>query len=217
MCRLFGARNEEEAMLSVPRAELRPFPRVLREAPLDSSNAPLVRARLAALEWAARHPHHSPAPAKAPFALPPAKAMGALVGRGIEVEARSALACALAMGQALEALNATWRQEGETLLASGIGLASGAAVVGQIGSPRRMEFTVIGDPVNRAARLESLTLNLGVSLLFDRATADRIGGAVAWAPLNRGQHPIKGLGNVEVFSPPPELLGPGRGGDPLQG
>jgi len=72
MCRLFGARNEEEAMLSVPRAELRPFPRVLREAPLDSSNAPLVRARLAALEWAARHPHHSPAPATAPFALPPA-------------------------------------------------------------------------------------------------------------------------------------------------
>ena len=86
MCRLFGARNEEEALLSVPRAGLRPFPRVLREAPLDSSNAPLVRARLAALEWAARHPQHSHAPAAtAPAALPPAKAMGALVGRGIEV------------------------------------------------------------------------------------------------------------------------------------
>jgi len=140
---------------------------------------------------------------------------GSPVGRGIELEARSALACALAMGQALEALNATWRQEGETLLASGIGLASGAAVVGQIGSPRRMEFTVIGDPVNRAARLESLTRNLGVSLLFDRATADRIAGAVAWAPLNRGQHPIKGLGDVEVFSPPPQLLAPG--GEPPQG
>ena len=73
MCRLFGARNEEEALLSVPRAGLRPFPRVLREAPLDSSNAPLVRARLAALEWAARHPQLSHAPAAtAPAALPPA-------------------------------------------------------------------------------------------------------------------------------------------------
>jgi hypothetical protein len=36
-------------------------------------------------------------------------------------------------------------------------------------------------------------------------------GAEAWTPLNRGQHPIKGLGDVEVFSPPPELLV--RGGE----
>lgn len=40
-------------------------------------------------------------------------------------------------------------------------LEEGPAVVGQIGSPRRMEFTVIGDTVNRAARLESLTRQLG--------------------------------------------------------
>ena len=135
---------------------------------------------------------------------------GSPVGRGVQQEARAALACALAMGEALEELNARWRREGVQPLASGIGLASGTAVVGQIGSPRRLDFTVIGDPVNRAARLESLTRSLEVSLLFDGATAERISGAFAWTPLPHGSHPIKGLGEVEVFSPPAGLLAPGR-------
>jgi len=135
---------------------------------------------------------------------------GSPVGRGVQQEARAAVACALAMGEALEDLNVRWRREGVQPLASGIGLASGTAVVGQIGSPRRLDFTVIGDPVNRAARLESLTRSVEVSLLFDGATAERISGAFAWTPLPRGVHPIKGLGEVEVFSPPAGLLAPGR-------
>jgi len=137
---------------------------------------------------------------------------GSPVGRGVRVEARAAVACALAMGSALERLNATWKGEGGTALANGIGIASGPAVVGQIGSPKRMEFTVIGDTVNRAARLESLTRQLGGAVLFDRATADRltassegpglVGPITPWLPpLPRGVHPIKGLGEVEVFSP----------------
>ncbi|MFN9623232.1 MAG: CHASE2 domain-containing protein [Cyanobacteriota bacterium] len=122
---------------------------------------------------------------------------GSPVGRGVREEARAAVACALAMGSALASLNATWQREGGGPLANGIGIASGPAVVGQIGSPKRMEFTVIGDTVNRAARLESLTRELGLSVLFDRQTAERL----AESSRSCGVHPMKGLGEVEVFSP----------------
>lgn len=136
---------------------------------------------------------------------------GSPVGRGVREEARAAVACALEMGSALASLNATWQEEGGRPLANGIGIASGPAVVGQIGSPKRMEFTVIGDTVNRAARLEGLTRQLGAAVLFDRQTAERLadspaeplaGALLPWLPpLSRGVHPMKGLGEVEVFSP----------------
>jgi adenylate cyclase len=77
-----------------------------------------------------------------------------------------------------------------------------------------MEFTVIGDTVNRAARLESLTRNLEATVLLDRTTADRLVlKPSAEGPLqnsnrtvvasSRGVHPIRGLGEVEVFTPAP--------------
>ncbi|MFM7237599.1 MAG: CHASE2 domain-containing protein [Cyanobium sp.] len=138
---------------------------------------------------------------------------GSPVGRGVGEEARAAVTCALGMGEALERLNGQWQREGTKSLANGIGIASGPAVVGQIGSPKRMEFTVIGDTVNRAARLESLTRSLEAPVLFDRATADRLlmaehAGNLLKASLgtlavSRGVHPIKGLGEVEVFTPTP--------------
>lgn len=138
---------------------------------------------------------------------------GSPVGRGAEEEARAAVCCALAMETALASLNKGWQQLGIPSLENGTGIASGPAVVGQIGSPRRMEFTVIGDTVNRAARLESLTRSLGASVLLDRATAERLnpappkGIAPRLGALPKGVHAIKGLGDVEVFSPaldPPE-------------
>ncbi len=125
---------------------------------------------------------------------------GSPVGRGLREEASAAVACALAMGSALDRLNGTWAAEGGPALANGIGIASGPAVVGQIGSPKRMEFTVIGDTVNRAARLESLTRQLKASVLLDRTTADRLVAVPCGAPVPRGLHAMKGLGEVEVFS-----------------
>ncbi|MEB3199207.1 MAG: adenylate/guanylate cyclase domain-containing protein [Synechococcaceae cyanobacterium] len=142
---------------------------------------------------------------------------GSPVGRGVEREAQAALRCALAMRQALAALNRSWREQGIAELNNGIGLASGQVMVGQIGSPRRMEFTVIGDTVNLAARLESLTRSLELPVLCDARTAalagspsttpDPGGGASAAgedAPLpacrSLGPQPIKGMGEVEVFA-----------------
>jgi adenylate cyclase len=64
-----------------------------------------------------------------------------------------ALAAARAMQDECRSLNARWRDQDRPPLAIGIGLHHGEAFAGTIGSPRRLEYTVIGDVVNVAARL----------------------------------------------------------------
>ncbi len=126
---------------------------------------------------------------------------GSPVSRGEQEEAQAAVQAAVAMGEALHRLNTGWQADGEELLANGIGLASGTVVAGQIGSPRRMEFTVIGETVNLAARLESLTRQLPeAAVLCDRATAELVGSAL---PLQfMGDWPLKGVGEVPVYGLP---------------
>jgi adenylate cyclase len=64
-----------------------------------------------------------------------------------------ALAAAMAMMDALDKLNARWREESRPELQMGIGINTGEAFAGNIGSERRLEYTVIGDTVNTASRL----------------------------------------------------------------
>ena len=68
-------------------------------------------------------------------------------------DADRALSAALDMMRELERLNETWRQHGRPQLRIGIGLNFGEVFAGNVGSERRMEFTVLGDTVNIAARL----------------------------------------------------------------
>jgi len=58
-------------------------------------------------------------------------------------------------------------------IAIGIGINSGLAVVGNMGSDSRFDYTAIGDPVNTAARLESATKEVGVDILVGESTAKR--------------------------------------------
>ena len=60
------------------------------------------------------------------------------------------------MQRELDALNARWTAAGRPALQAGIGINAGEAFVGNIGSPRRLEYTLIGDTVNLASRLCSL-------------------------------------------------------------
>jgi len=122
------------------------------------------------------------------------------VSRGPAAEARAAVACALAMRKALADCNADWRARGIATLDSGVGLASGQVMVGQIGSPRRMEFTVIGDTVNLAARLEALTRRVEPDVVFDARTAELVAAAPGLEVVDLGPQEVKGIGEVEVFS-----------------
>jgi adenylate cyclase len=104
-------------------------------------------------------------------------------GASPAADARNAVACARAMFDELEKLNERWAAEGRHQFRIGIGINSGPVVVGNIGSPQRMEFTVIGDAVNVAWRLQEKTkgehlLLLGeavLPLLGDDFTTEIVG------------------------------------------
>ncbi len=84
-------------------------------------------------------------------------------------DATNALNAAVAMQRRLMGINADLREEGLPEVAIGIGLHTGEAVVGYIGSERRSEYTAIGDTVNTASRLESNSTG-GQILLSDAAS-----------------------------------------------
>ncbi len=86
--------------------------------------------------------------------------------------ARNAVACALEMVDTLQRFKGEIGEVGETFDV-GIGLHSGPAVVGLIGSEQRREYTSIGDTVNLASRIEGLTKEAGRRVLVSRDTMER--------------------------------------------
>ncbi len=84
-------------------------------------------------------------------------------------DAANALSCADMMLDALECWNAERMAAGEATLAIGIGLNYGPAVIGDVGSEQGLSFTVIGDTVNTANRLQGLTRTLVTPLVVSDA------------------------------------------------
>ncbi|MES3024431.1 MAG: adenylate/guanylate cyclase domain-containing protein [Pseudomonadota bacterium] len=91
---------------------------------------------------------------------------------------RRALATALAMVDALPALNAQFARDGWPPLEIGIGIHSGIVVAGNIGSRSRLNYTVLGDTVNLASRLEGLCKYYGEPIIVSEATMRQCPGIV---------------------------------------
>ena len=83
-----------------------------------------------------------------------------------------AVACAIAMQNAMVALNAEQRHLKLPELAMGIGINSGDVVVGNIGSEKRAKYSAIGSPINAAYRIESYTV--GGQILISPSTYERV-------------------------------------------
>lgn len=112
-----------------------------------------------------------------------------------------ALDCALGMMGELRVLNLEREAEGLPPIAMGIGIHSGEAVLGDIGSPEhRLEYTVIGDSVNTASRIEGLTKELKQAVVVSEATRDAAGDGYAFAELPAAT--VRGKsGKLRVFTP----------------
>jgi adenylate cyclase len=74
---------------------------------------------------------------------------------GITADALNAVESAVRMGERLQQLNARWQHQGLPLIGMRVGIHTGSLVAGSLGGHQRMEYTVIGDTVNVASRLES--------------------------------------------------------------
>jgi class 3 adenylate cyclase len=129
-------------------------------------------------------------------------AIMAVFGGVVEVDrpADRALAAARRMRQALRDLNAEWSDEGIEPFDNGIGMHLGGVLQGPIGSQDRKEFTVIGDAVNMAARLEGLTRNHEQPILLTDALRQALSPEAAAQLDDLGELQVKGRAQpIRVF------------------
>lgn len=89
----------------------------------------------------------------------------------------------LEMLERLAALNRRWEGEGRKTIAIGIGLNTGEVIFGNVGSGKKIEFTVIGDPVNLASRLEGLNKEFKTSIIISDFTREQLGDLARVRPL----------------------------------
>jgi adenylate cyclase len=111
---------------------------------------------------------------------------------------RNALAAARAAAVRIDALNIERTKRGDEAIGFGVALHRGDFTYGNIGTPRRLDFTVIGGAANEAARIEGLTKVLGERIVVSDAVAASVG-----EPLRSlGEHSLRGVGRpMELFAP----------------
>ncbi|XIA66471.1 adenylate/guanylate cyclase domain-containing protein [Bradyrhizobium sp. TZ2] len=109
--------------------------------------------------------------------------------------AANACTAALALQRANDSLNAEFEREGWPAYHTRVGLHTGEAVVGNIGSEDRMNYTALGATVNLASRLEGLNKNYGTSILVSSALKQRAGSGFCFRSVDR----ISPKGFAETF------------------
>lgn len=98
--------------------------------------------------------------------------------------AEQAVVAALALGEALKVLNGERLERGLPAIDVGIGLNTGMVVVGDLGTPMRSNYTVMGEAVDLAARIEILTASYGVTVLAGDGTRDAA-NHLSWQEIDR--------------------------------
>ncbi|MEM6446431.1 MAG: adenylate/guanylate cyclase domain-containing protein [Cyanobacteria bacterium P01_D01_bin.123] len=117
-------------------------------------------------------------------------AFGSPISSGPQQDALNAVMAALDMRSALDELRRTWAEQGQPIFFNGIGINFGEAIAGNIGSPQRLEYTVIGDAVNVASRVESLTKEFSTDLLITQSVYDLVCDDIEAIPL--GSRKLRG-------------------------
>ncbi len=114
----------------------------------------------------------------------------------VDVEKHAEASCisALSMIERLNKLNKQLTKEGYPMIRIGIGINTAEVIVGNIGSDAKKDYTVIGDGVNLASRVEGLTKNYGVEILITEFTVAKLGSGF----LYREIEPVKVKGKDEA-------------------
>jgi adenylate cyclase len=89
-----------------------------------------------------------------------------------------AVQAAEAMLEGLESVNRELAEDGIAPIGIGVGIHTGEAVIGNIGSPKKMDYTAIGDVVNTASRIEGLTRKLEAEILISKETYQDLDGRI---------------------------------------
>ena len=96
-----------------------------------------------------------------------------------------AIECALEIQHTIETFNAARLKADKQPLATRIGIHTGTVLAGEIGSSERMNYTIVGDSVNTAARLEALGKTVGQTLCISGTTKDKVSGSYAWQEVDQ--------------------------------
>jgi len=118
--------------------------------------------------------------------------------------ARNAVRAALKCRQRLEELNRSGSAFMGQTLGQRIGLNSGEALVGNIGSHRRFNYTAMGDAVNLASRLEGANKYFGTSIMASQTTVELAGAAIVWRELD-AIRVVGRTGAVNIYEPLAEV------------
>jgi class 3 adenylate cyclase len=124
---------------------------------------------------------------------------GTPISRGIEQDALNAVRAAVEMVDEVARLNEQFQAEGKPEVKIGVGINTGIASAALIGTEDRIKYTVIGDTVNLASRLQDKTKEFGQPILVSAATAHLI--QEEFPPLFCAETIVKGMAQpVELYT-----------------